>query len=159
MATKTSALRGGTVGASTLDRPRGVLYAQIDLAEIIADEGAIASGDLIQVVSIPNGTRLYIHAVRNETALSLGTSGVLELGDAALGGSGDDDRYVANQTTMTANSYATIEAAGSTGTVYNVADVLSFKVSNSGGSITAGKIGLFYELIDLTAIADGKPSF
>ena len=157
MATRTGALRGtaSTTGYAAL--PTKAVYTQtfeFDIAKDITANGAIASADIINLIPIPDNTLLYVNGVINGSALVLGTSGVVELGDNS-----DDDRFVANQTTTTAGAAATIEAVGQTGYTYTAADTLSLKLSNSGGTITSGKLWITVTMIDLNAVADGKPSF
>jgi hypothetical protein len=146
MANVTTLKIGGTTGRPGTYPPIPVLKAEINIAKAVA--AGLATTEYVKVLDIPANTRLKIWAVRNATALSLGSSPRLDLGDAD-----DDDLYVSNASTLTVNTNhaltgdTAISATARTEKTYSAAGELRLKVT--GGTLTSGVVQIVYSLIDL----------
>lgn len=138
MANVTNQKIGGTVNIGTGLTNIQVVKAEIDIAAAVAD--GLATTQLVQILSVPADTYVEVLQVENATALSLGTSPDVELGDT-----GDDDRFVATHSTLTAGSNHTIAAAGA-GYLYTAADTISAKIT--GGTLASGTIRYVFRLTD-----------
>ena len=140
LATLTSSLTVGGSGlpAKGIGRSRQVQYAELDIAAAVA--AGLTTTQSVKLVIVPVNTKVVIHAIWNKTAL-VGTS-------FAVGDSTDEALYMAANSTTTINTYGTITSAGKEpGTAYTAANYISVKLTVP----TSGTIGIFYELIDLSA--------
>lgn len=156
MANNTSVKLGGT-GLLSADSTRlgAAQRICVDVAVAIAKGGAMASADTIAVVDIPANTKIIFHRAYFLTTASLGTSPTVSVGDA-----GSATRYVNAANTVTAGTDATVVATLNTiGNIYTAAGQLRVQISNSGGTITSGKIWLVFEALDMSAPQAAPTSF
>ena len=141
---------GGGNGVS-LNAKGNVIRRVIDLAE--NELGAsIASGDDIYFDKAPAASKVIFHRVDNATALTLGTSAAIYVGDTTV-----TSRFVSNSALNTAGAvHALVTGANTTGQTYETATDLTIRLIRSGTGAIAGKIDLVYEIIDLTAVEGPK---
>lgn len=136
MANVTNQKIGGTDTISTGVTNISVIKHEIDIAAAVAS--GLATTELINILSVPADTYVEVLQVENVTALSLGTSPDVELGDTS-----DDDNFVASHSTLTAGSNHTIAL---TGKLYTSADTISAKIT--GGTVASGTIRYVFRLTD-----------
>ena len=148
MATFTSSRKGGTTGHGIGNNDRiFVQTVEIDLAEVQAANPTFASGDLITALAIPaDSLLLSLDAEVTEAITSDGTSETVNIGDT-----GDDDRFVAAATTLTAGTVLTQELTTNPLNRYSAADALNIKFSaTTSVANLAGKINITAVFIDCT---------
>lgn len=135
-ATLTTSMTIGGTGqpGKGIGRVRQLQYAEVDVAAFYSNGGT--TGQSIKVVNVPANTKVIMHAVWNKTTL-VGTS--FSVGDGA-----DEAQWVSANSTLTINTYATL---ANTSKDYSAAGFITFK-STVG---TSGTVGIFYELMDMTA--------
>lgn len=144
MSNVTSLKAGGTSGTAMSRFQVPVLKHTVDIAAAVT--AGLTTGEYIEVCTIPAETYLKIWDVKNATALSLGSSPEIELGDAD-----DDDLYVAAATTETVDTHHALTGATAIGATtrtekfYSSAGSLRLKVT--GGTIASGKVQITYSLI------------
>lgn len=115
---------------------------------------ALVSGDQIHFDKAPAGSKVIFHRVDNATALTLGTSAAIYVGDTSV-----TSRFVSNSALNTAGAvHALVSGADTTGRVYETDTDLTVTIIRSTGAAIAGKIDLVYEIIDLTPV-EGPTSF
>lgn len=142
----------GTTGnlSSQFARSGEPIRILVDIADTIVKNGgtAINSGDTIEVVGIPTDVKIIFHRCYFLTALALGTSGTVSVGDVASG-----TQYVNAAATLTAGTDATVASTMNTvGKIYTGGtSALRVTLSNSGGSITSGKIWLIFQALPMSA--------
>ena len=149
MANITIAKKGGTVGTAAGGQGRFRLQHTIDIAKVnaalvAAGSAALASGDTIVLVDMPVESGFHIFAVKNNTALVLGTTPTISLGDVASA-----TRYVNAATAVTAGTYHTV---ATTSFNYPTGGQVRFAISNAGGTITSGQITTFFEELDFRTL-------
>lgn len=149
MANYTGSKIGGTGKLSSAfarnGEPVRILF---DVADAVAKNGALASGSTLTLLSIPAHTKVIIDRVYFYTTAELGTAAV----EVELGTISNDDEFVASQSTVTAGTEATIVSTMNTvGYTTAAADELRIKLSNSGGTITSGKIWIVLRMFDVSA--------
>lgn len=146
MANVSTLKRGGTATGGGSQTPVGIIRHTIDIADAVT--AGLATTEYVVVQSIPAGTILTVWGMKNATALSLGSSPRLDLGDGD-----DDDLYVSNHSTLTADAYATLtgESAMAATTryrkTYTAAGELRLKIT--GGTIASGKVTIIYSMVDI----------
>lgn len=129
---------GGVTAVGIGNTESRIVKHEIDIAAAVAS--GLATTELVNVIAVPADCYVEVLQVENATALSLGASPDVELGDT-----GDNDRFVATHSTLTAGSNHTIEAAGK-GYLYTAADTISAKIT--GGTLASGKIRYVFRLTD-----------
>ncbi len=141
---------GGGTGVSIHARDN-IVRRVLDLSENELGSG-FASGDQVHFDKAPAGSKVIFHRVDNLTALTLGTSAAIYVGDTSV-----TSRFVSNSALNTAGAvHALVTAANTTGQTYEAATDLTITVIRSSGTTVAGKIDLVYEIIDLTAVEGPK---
>jgi hypothetical protein len=131
MANVTTLASGSTTGVG----PSGtkslrVWQHEIDIADFVTAGGLTT--EYAVVVNIPADTYFTLEQVEVVDALSLGAGARIDIGDSA-----DDDEFVTNATTLTADTNLTLaKVNGSSGNVYTAADTLRLKIT--GGTIASG---------------------
>lgn len=133
MANVTTLKKGGT-GVFAAHKPE-IVKVELDIAEAVAL--GLATTNLVSLLSVPAETLVRVLSVENVTAVS-GTTIDLELGDT-----GDDDRFVASQTSGTAGANHTITASGA-GYLYTAADTISAKITSD--ALATGIIRYVFEV-------------
>ncbi len=110
---------------------------------------AIASGDQIAFDKAPANTKVIFHYVDNETALTLGTSAAIYVGDTTV-----TSRFVSNSALNTAAAvHSLVSGANTTGQTYTADTDLVITLIRSSGTSISGSINLVYELVDLNGVA------
>ncbi len=139
-ATLTGNMTYGGTGQPTkgIGRQRTVLQASFDIATFVADGGLTTQS--IQLVNVPANSEVVMHQVWNAIALSLGSGPAISIGDSA-----SNTQWVSANSTVTANTYATI---ANTTKAYTAADFITATIT--GGTLATGRVVVFYELLDLT---------
>lgn len=140
-ATLTNNLTIGGLGlpAKSQGNDRYALQANLDIAAFVAGGGVTTQS--VKLVNVPANTQVNLIAVWNQTALVMGSTPSVSVGDSA-----STTQWVNANATQTINTYATLAATSKT---YPAADNLN--VTLTGGTLTSGLVTVFYELIDLTA--------
>lgn len=137
--TNTMFIGGTGLPAKGIGNERSILEADFNIATFVAGGGLTTQS--VKLVNVPANTLVVMHAVWNQTALSLGSGPAISIGDSA-----STTQWVNANSTLTTNTYATI--ANSTKT-YAAADTINVTVT--GGTVASGTVSVFYELIDLSA--------
>lgn len=143
MANITSRAKGGTspVGIASSNLPTFIGKYEEDIAALVA--AGLLTTEYTVLINIPANSKLIIHSLINHTALSMGASPAISLGDSSSG-----TLFVNASTTVTSGSAHTLTATATTGKVYTAADTL--RLNLTGGTLATGTIGIVYQLIDLS---------
>lgn len=135
---------GATAGVVRNGRVNRII--NLALNELGAD---IASGDQIYFDKAPANTKVIFHRVDNNTALTLGTSAAIYVGDTSV-----TSRFVSNSALNTASAVHTlVTGANTTGQEYTSATDLCITLIRSSGTSISGSINLVYEFVDLNGVA------
>lgn len=147
MANVTNQAVGGTTGYGVGVRQGSQLVvAEIDIAAAVAD--GLATTNQIDVLYVPANSFVEVLQAVNTSALSLGGSPDVEFGDSIIGGSSDDDRFVASHSTLTNGSNHTIAAAGA-GYLYTLPAILKAKIT--GDAVASGTVRYVVRITDTNA--------
>lgn len=143
MANVTTLAAGGSTGVA-ISKGKFKQH-EIDIADFVSAGGATTNYAV--VVNIPADSYFRLHQAEVVTALSLGGSARIDIGDSA-----DDDEFVSNATTLTAGTNLTLlKNDGSSGSVYGAADTLRLKIT--GDAVATGVIRFVYELDSTARVA------
>lgn len=136
MTNVTNQKKGGEINIAVGNQRVAVIRHEIDIAEAVAS--GFTSGDLINVVTAPTDSFIEVLQVENATALSLGATPEVELGDGV-----DDDLFIAASTEVAVGGNHAIAVGNK---LYTSEDTVSLKIS--GGTVTSGTIRLVLRMTD-----------
>lgn len=137
MANVTTLAKGGTSGSAAYDAPLKVQKLEMDIAKLVA--AGLLTTEYAVALNIPANSVLYVWAVRNATALSMGSSPAISVGDSSSA-----TLFVNAASTLTADTNHTVATASKT---YSTANTL--RLTLTGGTLASGSIEIVYSLIPL----------
>lgn len=136
MANVTTLKAGGTTGNPTGKGYPVVLKHEIDIAKAVA--AGLLTTEYVVLADVPANTFVKVLHVENATALSMGSSPAISLGDA-----GSATRYVNAASTLTAGTDHTI---ASSELLYTAAGQL--RLTLTGGTLASGIIRVCWMQVD-----------
>ena len=133
----------------------GIVEVTIDLAVVSAElvaqgDGELATGDIIQAISIPAGTVVLAAGIQVMTAIAGATALDADMGITG----GDVDIWMdgIDLATLAANAYASTPAALNGGVVFTAADTIDILCNTVTGSLTAGVLRVFAVVANCAAL-------
>lgn len=139
MANVTTLKSGGTEFTPFGKMPRAVQKWNIDIAKAVA--AGLATTEYVVVFDVPAKSKVVIHSLHNETALSMGSSPAISLGDAASA-----TRFVNAATAVTAGTYHTVATSE-----FTYATGGQVRLTLTGGTLASGLLAVNFEIISLSA--------
>ena len=142
----------------------GVVENVIDLATVSAElvaqgDGVLATGDIIQAISLPQGTCVLSAGIEITETVAGATALDIDMGITVVGAVGDVDlwidgvdvgsstSYVATDfVAMPAATYSYVIGPGEAGATSDTIDILCNTVT---GTVTAGKLRVFAVIADV----------